>query len=81
MYIEGSTPDFSTEEIRRTKKFSLVKAKEILAWLAEHRDVERWVVLDDLDLHHEEIEKHQIRTDSAIGLVVEDIEAAERLLN
>ena len=34
------TPDHSTEEIRRNKKFSLVKASEILAWLAEHEDVD-----------------------------------------
>ena len=31
--IAGVTPDHATEEIRKTKKFSLVKADEILAWL------------------------------------------------
>lgn len=48
--ISGVTPDLTTEEIRATKKFSLVKADEILLWLKLHNDVMGWVVLDDLDL-------------------------------
>ena len=78
--IEGITPDFSTEEIRRTKKFSLVKAKEILAWLAERPEIETWVVLDDLDLHDEMIRKHQVMTDAAVGLSKEDVHKAEEIL-
>ena len=50
--IDGLTPDLTTEEIRRTKKFSLVKAEEILLWLKLHDDITEWVVLDDLDLHN-----------------------------
>ena len=33
--IAGVTPDLTTEEIRRTKKFSKVKAEEILAWIEQ----------------------------------------------
>ena len=80
LVIEGMTPDFSTEEIRRTKRFSLVKADEILAWLAEHKEIDKWIVIDDLYLHNAEIEKHQIKTDSSIGLTIEDIQEAEKLL-
>lgn len=36
LHIAGSTPDLTTEEIRKTKKFSLVKAEEILLWLKSH---------------------------------------------
>ena len=61
--IAGVTPDLTTEEIRITKKFSLVKAQEILLWISEHKDLKNWVVIDDLDLHNSEIEKHQIKTD------------------
>jgi len=78
--IEGMTPDLATEEIRRTKKFSLVKADEILLWLSEHTQVDKWIVIDDLDLHNEEIEKRQIRTDSSVGLTVQNVEEAEILL-
>lgn len=78
--IAGVTPDLTTDEIRRTKKFSLVKADEILLWLEEHPDVTGWVVLDDLDLHNDEIEAHQVRTDQSTGLTWEDIVEAERLL-
>lgn len=80
LHIAGITPDFSTEEIRRTKKFSLVKAKEILAWLAEHPEVDTWVVLDDLDLHDEMIQMHQVKTDATVGLSEEDLQKAEEML-
>lgn len=79
--LAGKTPDHSTEEIRRTKKFSLVKAEEILCWLKQHSDVERWIVLDDLDLYSEEIAKHQIRTDPLVGLTGEDVKEWERIWN
>lgn len=78
--IHGITPDLTTEEIRKSKKFSLVKAKEILSWLKEHDDVAAWVVLDDLDLHNEEIAKHQVRPDQTAGLTLEDVEKAEKIL-
>ena len=78
--IDGLTPDLTTEEIRRAKKFSLVKAEEILLWLKTNNDVAGWVVLDDLDLHNEQIGKHQVMPDQAIGLTLEDVEKAERIL-
>lgn len=78
--IDGVTPDLTTEEIRRTKKFSLVKAEEILLWLELHDDVTEWVVLDDLDLHNFQIEQHQVKTDQTIGLTYEDIEKAKGIL-
>ena len=55
--IAGITPDHTTEEIRQSKRFSLVKAGEILAWLTENGDVTKWIVMDDLDLHNAQIEK------------------------
>ena len=78
--VDGVTPDYTTEEIRKSKKFSLVKASEILAWVSQHDNVEKWIVIDDLDLHNEEIRKHQILTDASIGLTAENICEAERLL-
>ncbi|MCX4317999.1 MAG: HAD domain-containing protein [Lachnospiraceae bacterium] len=79
--IDGMTPDHSTEEIRTSRKFSLVKASEILAWLAAHEEAGQWIVIDDLDLHHQEIEKHQIRTDPNIGLTKGNILQAENMLS
>lgn len=80
LMIAGTTPDHSTEEIRISKKFSLVKAGEILAWLDEHKEVDRWIVLDDLDLHDPRIEIHQLRTDPDTGLTEEDVQRAEAVL-
>ena len=78
--LKGLTPDLTTEEIRKSKKFSLVKADEILAYLKSHNNVTEWVVLDDLDLHNVIIEQHQVKPDQATGLTREDIEKAEKIL-
>ncbi len=78
--IYDVTPDFTTEEIRRTKKFSQVKAKEIFGWLDAHTDVDSWIVIDDLDLHDDTILKHQIKTDPSTGLTRKDIEETKKML-
>ena len=70
--IVDKTPDFSTDEIRANKTFSHVKAKEIIAWLNEHRSVEKYAILDDLDLENEEINEHLIRTNSHVGITEAD---------
>ena len=80
MMIADVTPDHSTEEIKKSKKFSLVKASEILAWLDEHKEVDKWIVIDDLDLHNPEIDAHQLKTDPRIGLTMEDVHKAESML-
>ena len=77
--ISGVTPDLTTEEIRKAKKFSLVKADEILAWLKENPS-DNWVVLDDLDLNNSEIENHQVKTDPEVGLTDHDVEKAIKIL-
>lgn len=79
--IYDKTLDFTTEEIRRTKKFSLVKANEISAWLSSHTEVTNYLIIDDLDLHNDELLKYQIRTDSAVGLTELDVENSIRILN
>ena len=80
MKIFDVTPDFATEDIKKTKKFSLIKANEILSWLELHEGIEKWIVIDDLDLHNELILKHQIKTDQTVGLTKQDIETAEKML-
>lgn len=80
LVIDGLTPDLTTEEIRRTKKFSLVKADEILRWLKSRDDVVSWVVIDDLDLHNVQIEQHQVKPNKKIGLTIEDLKKAEQIL-
>ncbi len=78
--LDGATPDLTTEEIRETKKFSLVKAEEILLWLSDHNEVQNWVVIDDLYLHNEEIDKMQIKTDPTTGLTETDVKNAVKML-
>lgn len=80
LYISGVTPDLTTEEIRNTKRFSLVKADEILLWISLHNNVTEWVVLDDLDLHNEQIRQHQVKTDQTIGLTLADVRQAVKIL-
>lgn len=78
--IAGVTPDLTTEEIRRNKQFSLVKANEILAWLGLHENIHSWLVLDDLDLHNETIQQHQVQTNPAVGFTWKDSERAYQIL-
>lgn len=78
--IAGVTPDLTTEDIRKNKQFSLVKADEILAWLGQHEDIHSWLVLDDLDLHNETIRQHQVQTDPAVGFTWKDVERACQIL-
>ena len=79
VFISGVTPDLTTEEIRKAKKFSLVKADEILQWIKEN-PTDNWLVIDDLDLHNNEIEAHQVKTDAEVGLTERDVEKALKLL-
>lgn len=67
----GKTPDFSTEEIRTRKTFSHIKAKEISSWLNEHA-VDKYVVIDDLDLRNEEINSHLVKINGQVGITEED---------
>ena len=80
MIVAGMTPDLTTEEIRKAKRFSAVKADEILTWLKDHPETENWVVLDDLELHNEEIASFQVMTDAEQGLTEEDVERALKML-
>ena len=79
--LMGVTPDFSTEEIRKTKRFSLVKANEILEWLNDNPDVDKWIVLDDLDLHNDIIKEHQVKIDPRTGITDKDVSYAINLLH
>ena len=78
--IDGLTPDLTTEEIRKSKKFSLVKADEILLWLHTHENVKEWVVIDDLELHSEVVRKRQVKPDATVGLTPQDVEMVEKIL-
>ena len=80
LHIKGITPNLTTEEIRQAKKFSLVKADEILLWINLHNDVAEWVVLDDLDLHNTQIEQHQVKPDQTVGLTLENVKQAVKIL-
>ena len=51
-----------------------------MSWLELHEGIEKWIVIDDLDLHNELIFKHQIKTDQTVGLTKQDIETAEKML-
>ena len=80
MVINSTTPNHATEEIKRSRKFSLIKAEEILAWLDDHKYVRQWVVIDDLDLHNTEVAKHQLRTNPQTGLTINDVHEIEKML-
>lgn len=79
--IYDKTPDHSTEEIRKDRTFTKVKAKEIKAWLGAHKDTESYIVLDDLDLNDGDLRSRTIHVNNTIGLSEEDIRRAAYMLN
>jgi hypothetical protein len=78
--IYAMTPDLTTEEIRKTKMFSKVKASEIILWLNQNPNIDKWIVLDDIDLHNDELAIRQVRTNAEIGLTEKDVDKAIELL-
>ncbi len=79
--ISGMTPDLTTPEIHKTKKFSKVKAKEILLYLQENPNFKNWVVIDDLWLMNDLVKRHQIKTDAKIGLTLDDVIKAKNFFD
>ena len=79
--IYGKTPDFSTDEIRTRRTFKDVKAKEIVAWLEKHCDVDKYVILDDLHLENDQINANLIQIDGRVGITEEDVKRAMAILN
>jgi len=79
--IYGKTPDFSTDEIRTKRTFKDVKAKEIAAWLEKHYDVDKYVILDDLNLENDQIIANLVQIDGKIGITEEDVNHAIDILN
>ena len=79
--IYGKTPDFSTDEIRTKRTFKDVKAKEIAAWLEKHCEVDKYVILDDLDLENDQITANLVQIDGKIGITEEDVNHALDILN
>jgi hydroxymethylpyrimidine pyrophosphatase-like HAD family hydrolase len=78
--IYAMTPDLTTNEIKEQKLFSKVKALEIIEWLKYNPKVQKWVVIDDLDLHNAVVEKRQIYTNPDVGLTKNDIDKAYKML-
>ena len=78
--IYAMTPDLTTEEIRKTKMFSKVKAAEIFLWLKQNPNIDKWIVLDDIDLHNDELSIRQVRTNAEIGLTEKDVDIAIEML-
>ena len=79
--IYGCTPDFSDGEIKITKMFSRVKAREILAWIDHYPKQIHWLVIEDMDLSNDLVKQHQIQTDTMIGLTEEQAQEAIAYLN
>lgn len=44
----------------------------MLAWLNENQSVDKYVVVDDLDLINEEINAHLVRINGQAGITEED---------
>lgn len=75
--VIGATPDST----RQVGGLSMAddRGLEILSWLCEHPEVERWVVLDDCDMGVDP--GRFVRTSIAVGLTDADCERAVKILS
>lgn len=65
----------------QTGEARLCRDEEISEWLQEHPEVTNYVILDDVnDGFQGENHRHLVLTDEIIGLTLEDIQKAEKLL-
>ena len=78
--IYDITPDLTTDEIRKTGKFSLVKAQEILLWIERNENLEGYVVLDDMELGHDRINNRLILINADTGISEDDVCRAVAIL-
>ncbi len=53
------------------------RAKEIMAWIEEHPEVESFVIFDDIKLGWGELDEKVVKTDPRIGRGVEDYHIAK----
>lgn len=64
-------------------KFSASRAQEISLWLADHKAVKRYAILDDHDIcagRPSKIDAHFVRTDAAVGVTDADLRRVGALL-
>jgi len=63
-------------------KMSATRAQEIGLWLADHKKVRRFAILDDHDVcaHRPELEKRFVRTDANVGVTQDDLRRVGELL-
>lgn len=76
---------FSCEELKiadKIKGSSFIRGKNIKNYLLEHKDLDKFVILDDIEFDYEDegLSKNFIQTDSKKGLTAEDIEKASKIL-
>lgn len=77
-----------SEQLRAGRELADIKTwpwagrgDEILAWLAEHPNVERYAVVDDDDAGMREAATRLVQTDPAVGLTQANADALVALLN
>ena len=60
------------------------RGAEIIAYLKSHRDIDSYVVLDDVffdDFSNKEIKEHLVLTNREVGLTDDDVKSAIEILN
>ena len=72
--------DETMKPLRKEADFLANTMKEAGITIAGDNPSTNWVVLDDLELHNSEIEKHQVKTDAEVGLTTKDVEKAITIL-
>ena len=83
-YLANKLFDFGMKPIGKTKDDNdLFRGTGIRNWLYRHPWVKNYVILDDIVFpdYDEELQKHLVKTDPEVGLVMSDVSKAINILN
>lgn len=69
------------DENNHTHIISIPRGEIVDAWLKDHPEVERYVIIDDIDQFTEEQHKYLILTNEEVGLTAENAQAVINILN
>lgn len=81
--LEALFSDAGVPLYDKTPFLGTSRAREIRAWLAAHKEAERFVILDDIKFGWEELDPYVIKTDYRIGYGLEEahVRQAKEILN
>ena len=79
--VKNALRNVDLKFIDYTKELPKGRDAEIREWLLRHPEVDKYLILDDLNEFSDELKEHQVLTAFATGLLPEHVQKAIDILN